>query len=240
MSDLATLRFFSTPAHACSYLEEHQATSLFVDPHARITPRLYADLTQMGFRRSGDYLYRPQCGNCQACIPARVRVADFTPNRSQRRVMRRNAGLQVEVIAPRFTNELYQLYSRYIERRHGDGDMFPPTQEQFASFLMSSWSDTRFCCLRDDDGALLAVAVMDQLDDGLSAVYSFYEPNLPERGLGTQAILWQIQHCQTLGLPYLYLGYWIRRCRKMRYKQAFQPLELLQEGAWSDATTATP
>lgn len=234
MSDLATLRFFSTPAHACSYLEEHQATTLFVDPHARITPRLYADLTQLGFRRSGDYLYRPHCGTCQACIPARVRVADFEPNRSQRRIQRRNKGLRVEVIAPRFTNELYQLYSRYIERRHGDGDMFPPSQEQFASFLMSSWSDTRFCCFRDEHDTLLAVAVVDQLDDGLSAVYTFYDPEYPGRSLGSQAILWQIQHCRDKGLAYLYLGYWIRRCRKMRYKQQFQPLELLCNDVWAE------
>ena len=234
MSDLATLRFFSTPAHACSYLEDHQATTLFVDPHARITPALYSDLTRMGFRRSGDYLYRPHCGPCQACIPARVRVTDFTPNRSQRRIIKRNQDLRVEVVEPRFTNELYQLYSRYIERRHGDGDMFPPSQEQFASFLMSSWSETRFCCFRDQDDQLLAVAVMDQLADGLSAVYTFYEPNLPELSLGTYAILWQIAHCRDKGLPHLYLGYWIRRCRKMRYKEAFQPLELLRQDVWGE------
>ncbi|MCH8542966.1 MAG: arginyltransferase [Alcanivorax sp.] len=234
MSDLATLRFFSTPAHACSYLEDHQATTLFVDPHARITPALYSDLTRMGFRRSGDYLYRPHCGPCQACIPARVRVMDFVPNRSQRRIIKRNEGLRVEVVEPRFTNELYQLYSRYIERRHGDGDMFPPSQEQFASFLMSSWSETRFCCFRDQDDQLLAVAVMDQLADGLSAVYTFYEPNLPELSLGTYAILWQIRHCREKALPHLYLGYWIRRCRKMRYKEAFQPLELLRQDVWGE------
>ncbi|MBZ2187820.1 arginyltransferase [Alcanivorax sp. JB21] len=234
MSDLATLRFFSTPAHACSYLEDHQATTLFVDPHARITPALYNDLTRMGFRRSGDYLYRPHCGPCQACIPARVRVMDFSPNRSQRRIMARNERLRVEVVEPRFTNELYQLYSRYIERRHGDGDMFPPSQEQFASFLMSSWSDTRFCCFRDEDDQLLAVAVMDQLADGLSAVYTFYEPNRPELSLGTYAILWQIRHCRDKALPHLYLGYWIRRCRKMRYKEAFQPLELLRQDVWGE------
>ena len=234
MSDLATLRFFSTPAHACSYLEDHQATTLFVDPHARITPALYNDLTRMGFRRSGDYLYRPHCGPCQACIPARVRVMDFAPNRSQRRIMARNQRLRVEVVEPRFTNELYQLYSRYIERRHGDGDMFPPSQEQFASFLMSSWSDTRFCCFRDEDDQLLAVAVMDQLADGLSAVYTFYEPNRPELSLGTYAILWQIRHCRDKALPHLYLGYWIRRCRKMRYKEAFQPLELLRQDVWGE------
>lgn len=234
MSNLATLRFFSTPAHACSYLEEHQATTLFVDPKARITPELYGDLTRIGFRRSGDYLYRPHCNACTACIPARVRVADFSPRRTQRRVLARNAAVQVEMIRPLFTNELYQLYSRYIERRHGDGDMFPPTQEQFASFLMSSWSDTRFCCFRDPLGQLLAVAVVDLLSDGLSAVYTFYDPTRTDLSLGSLAVLWQIEFCRARGLPYLYLGYWIRRCRKMRYKQDFQPLELLLDEQWQD------
>lgn len=235
MSNLSALRFFSTPAHACSYLEEQQATTLFVDPKTQISPRLYDELTRLGFRRSGDYLYRPHCQLCAACIPARVRAAEFSPRRAQRRILQRNAGLQVELIAPIFTQELYQLYSRYIEERHGDGDMFPPSQEQFASFLMSSWSDTRFCCFRDADGRLLAVAVIDVMQDGVSAVYTFYEPSLPELGLGTLAVLWQIDYCQQHQLPYVYLGYWIQNCRKMRYKSAFQPLEIFVEDRWQDA-----
>ena len=231
MSDLSTLRFFSTPAHNCSYLEGQEATTLFVDPHARVSTRLYSDLSRMGFRRSGDYLYRPHCRNCDACIPARVDAHRFRTRRRHRRIMAANAGLEVEEMNPAFTPELYRLYSRYIASRHGDGDMFPPSEEQFTSFLMSSWSDTRFFCFREDE-RLLAVAVTDFLEDGLSAVYTFFEPSLPKRSRGTWAILWQIEHCRRMGLPWLYLGYWISECQRMRYKDDFQPLQLLRNGKW--------
>lgn len=231
MTDLSTLRFFSTPAHACSYLEDRQATTLFVDPNANITPELYRELSGLGFRRSGDYLYRPHCKGCQACIPVRIPVADFSARRRHKRILKRNAAMQVEVIPARFSQELYRLYARYIESRHGDGDMFPPSEEQFASFLMSDWSDTRFCCFRRH-GQLVAVAVIDRLRDGLSAVYTFFEPNMPELSLGTYAILWQIDYCLEQGLPQLYLGYWIRDCQKMRYKDQFAPLEYFADGHW--------
>lgn len=231
MTDLSTLRFFSTPAHSCSYLEDRQATTLFVDPGARITPGLYRDLSRLGFRRSGDYLYRPHCSHCQACIPVRIPVDRFSPRRRHRRILKRNEDLRVDVIAPRFDRELYLLYARYIESRHGDGDMFPPSEEQFASFLMSDWSDTRFCCFRLD-GKLVAVAVIDVLEDSLSAVYTFFEPELPARSLGTFAILWQIEYCRAQQIPWLYLGYWIRSCQKMRYKEQFRPLEIFHHGRW--------
>lgn len=237
MSNLSTLRFFTTPAHACSYLEDRQAVTLFVDPHARINPQLYSDLTEMGFRRSGDYIYRPHCQGCNACIPARVDCAAFRPRRRHRRVLAANRDLQVESMAPTFNRELYLLYSRYIESRHGDGDMFPPTQEQFASFLMSSWSDTRFHCARLD-GRLVAVAVTDQLADGMSAVYTFFDPDLEHRSLGTWAILWQIEHARRQSLPWLYLGYWVSGCRKMEYKQDFQPLQLYRDGQWAERRTS--
>lgn len=231
MSNLATLRFFSTPAHACSYLEEREASTIFVDPQARITHRLYSQLSDMGFRRSGDYIYRPHCQHCNACIAARIDVANFQTRRRHKRIWKANQDLQIETIKPRFSRELYHLYSRYIEVRHGDGDMFPPSQEQFASFLMSSWSDSRFHCFRKDD-QLLAVAVTDQLDHGLSAVYTFFDPDAENRSLGTLAILWQIEHARELGLPWVYLGYWIADCQKMSYKSDFQPLQLLQDNQW--------
>ena len=232
MTDLSTLRFFSTPAHACSYLEARQATTLFVDPAARITPALYSELTTLGFRRSGDYLYRPHCKGCQACIPVRIPVHEAQLKRRHKRIMARNDDLHVEVMPARFERDLYRLYARYIEQRHGDGDMYPPSEEQFASFLMSDWSDTRFCCFRDRQDQLLAVAVVDRLGDGLSAVYTFYDPDQAERSLGTYAILWQIEHCRRLGMKHLYLGYWIRDCRKMQYKNQFSPLEYFQDGLW--------
>ena len=115
MTDLATLRFFRTPAHACSYLEDRQASTLFVDPQARVTNRLYSDLSRQGFRRSGDYLYRPYCDGCSACVPVRVRTSDFTTRRRHRRIWRANQDLQLEIRPARFTREIYRLYARYIE-----------------------------------------------------------------------------------------------------------------------------
>lgn len=237
MSDLSELRFFRTPAHPCSYLEGRQAATLFVDPQTPLDARLYSELSRLGFRRSGDYLYRPHCEGCQACIPARVRVADFRPRRRHRRLIKRNSDLSVSEEPARYTREIYRLYARYIDQRHGDGDMFPPSEEQFTGFLTCDWADTRFHCFRDPDDRLLAVAVTDHLDDGLSAVYTFFDPDQEARGLGVNALLWQIQASHRLGLPYLYLGYWIRQCQKMSYKSQYQPLELLRDGRWRLLTT---
>ena len=234
MSDLSELRFFRTPAHPCSYLEGQQAATLFVDPQTRLDVALYSELSRLGFRRSGDYLYRPHCEGCQACIPARVRVADFQPRRRHKRLMQRNADLRVSEEPARYTREIYRLYARYIDQRHGDGDMYPPSEEQFTSFLTCDWADTRFHCFRDGDDQLLAVAVTDHLDDGLSAVYTFFDPDRGERGLGVNALLWQIQASHRRGLPYLYLGYWIRQCQKMRYKSQYRPLEVLIQGQWRE------
>jgi len=137
----------------------------------------------------------------------------------------------VESRPARFDREIYSLYARYIDSRHGDGDMYPPSEEQFTGFLISHWSDTRFFCFRDSE-RLLAVAVVDRLQDGLSAVYTFYDPDEPGRGLGNLAVLWQLERCRREGLPYLYLGYWVQDCRKMAYKGDFRPLEQLRDNAW--------
>ncbi|MDX1805308.1 MAG: arginyltransferase [Alcanivorax sp.] len=233
MTDLSTLRFFRTPAHACSYLEDRQASTLFVDPQATLTPALYSELSQLGFRRSGDYLYRPHCDRCQACIPARIRVGDFHPRRRHRRILKRNNMLVVSREPARFSREFYRLYASYIDHRHGDGDMYPPSEEQFNNFLICDWAATEFYCFREQ-GQLRAVAVTDRLDDGLSAVYTFFDPTLQDRSLGVMALLWQIDQCRRLNLPYLYLGYWIRQCQKMNYKSQYRPLELLVHGHWQE------
>lgn len=231
MSDLSTLRFFRTPAHQCSYLEDRQATTLFVDPQANITPGMYSELSRMGFRRSGDFLYRPHCQGCDACIPARIPVNEFRPHRRHRRTLRDNQDIHVLHQPAGFSMEIYRLYARYIEARHGDGDMYPPSEEQFCNFLMSQWSDTRFHCFYLGD-RLVSVAVVDRLQDGLSAVYTFFDPAFSRRGPGNLAVLEEMEECRRQGLPYLYLGYWVRQCRKMNYKRNFTPLELLVDGRW--------
>ncbi|MCC5885973.1 MAG: arginyltransferase [Gammaproteobacteria bacterium] len=234
MTNLAQLKFFATPKHACSYLEARQATTLFVDPAARIDNPLYSALSSLGFRRSGRHIYRPHCEHCSACIPIRIPVDRFRARRAQRRVWLRNEDLEVRLTAPALTAENYDLYARYIGARHQDGDMYPPSPDQFRSFLLCDWSDTRFVEFRSE-GTLLAVAVMDRVQDGLSAIYTFFDPDRNERSLGVQAVLWQIQHAVDLGLPYLYLGYWIKQCQKMSYKSGYRPLEMFLGERWIEA-----
>lgn len=229
--ELGTKQFYLTPGHPCSYLPRQEAQTLFLDPRETITPALYESLTEQGFRRSGSHLYRPHCRACRACVPTRIPVSDFVPKRSQRRVAQRNLDLRVEVEAAVFSPRVYDLYARYVSGRHRDGDMYPPSTEQFRSFLLSQWCDTLFVCSWLGE-ALVAVAVTDRQPAGLSAVYNFFDPDLDDRGLGVFSILQQIELARSLGLAHLYLGYWIRDCQKMRYKIDYRPIELFANGAW--------
>lgn len=231
MTDLAHLKFYATQPHPCSYLPEEQAVTLFLDPQQPIQSDTYSQLSELGFRRSGEHLYRPHCAQCRACVPARIPAADFVPNKQQLRIHKRNRDLQVTTRRPVMNEEIYQLYSRYIIARHSDGDMFPPSREQFQSFLVS---EDAFCEFNEFrlDGRLLAVAVTDRLNNGLSAVYTFFDPDQSRRSLGRYAILWQIEQARRSGLPAVYLGYWIRNCRKMNYKTEYRPLEMLINQRW--------
>ncbi|MBM4206095.1 MAG: arginyltransferase [Gammaproteobacteria bacterium] len=232
-SESTELRFFLTPEHPCSYLHDRQAKTLFLDPRETISGSLYSRLTNVGFRRSGSHLYRPQCGGCTACIPTRLRISAFEPNRTQRRCLRDNQDLRFELAPAAWSPQVFNLYERYIAGRHRDGDMFPASEDQFRSFLLSPWATTFFLCAWVGP-ELAAVAVFDRLEQGLSAVYTFYEPELEKRGLGTRMILEEIHLAEALGLPWLYLGYWIRDSEKMRYKTNFRPVQLLVNGQWVD------
>lgn len=231
MTVLSSLKVFATHPHTCSYLPEQQATTLFIDPGAEIDSPVYSQLSELGFRRSGPHLYRPHCARCSACVAARIPVDEFRPSRQQRRIWRRNQDLSVVERAQLDSDEFYALYARYIEGRHRDGDMYPPNAQQFESFLTREWGVTEYQCFYDGD-QLLAVAVIDVMDNGLSAIYTFYDPDLPGRSLGAYAILWQIERARELGLASVYLGYWIKQCRKMSYKINYRPIELLINGRW--------
>ncbi len=231
-SSLRDLKVYTTYPHSCSYLENREATTLFVDPRQEVDQALYSNLSVLGFRRSGNHLYRPHCSHCQACIPARIPVAEFEPNRAQRRAMRRNADLEVECTDDIRDEAAFDLYRRYIDRRHSDGDMYPPDREQYLSFLNNAWECTRYYRFYEG-GKLTAISVVDALLDGLSAIYTFFEPEAEQRSLGRYAILWQIEQTAALGLDYLYLGYWIKDCRKMAYKSEYRPLELYVNGRWT-------
>ena len=226
------LRFYHTLPHAGSYLDDQEASTLFLDPQQTVTAEIYDALTQLGFRRSGQHLYRPQCDACNACQSVRVRVADFKPSRQQNRAFKRNQDLSWKLVPTDFNQEHYQLYERYLNSRHADGDMYPPSEEQFKNFLLVNQRWSNLVEFRDPDGKLVAVAAVDQLQDGLSAIYTFFDPEEKNRSLGVFAILWQLKQASVMQLPYVYLGYWIKACRKMNYKQDYQPLEILNKQVW--------
>mgnify|MGYP002395199809 CR=1 FL=1 len=230
-ASLRDIKVFTTFPHDCSYLQGQEATTLFIDPRQRVSEALYTQLSLLGFRRSGDHIYRPHCARCSACIAARVPVRDFTMSRSQRRVWQRNRDLTLETCSAIFDDESYDLYSRYIKGRHADGDMYPPDRDQYQSFLNNGLGCTRYFKLRKDE-QLIAVLVCDEMLDGLSAIYTFYDPDEHQRSLGTYAVLVEIEQARQRQLDYLYLGYWIQDCHKMNYKSKFQPLELLLGGEW--------
>lgn len=225
------VRLFLTLPHACGYYADRAAQNLVLDPSAPNLDRLYPGALAQGFRRAGGHLYRPRCARCHACMPCRLPVADFRPDRSQRRCLKRNADLDIVEARPGHTEERFALYAKYLRHRHPGGGMDDPGIEDFEQFLSAPWSPTLFLEMRRG-GKLLGVAVTDVCVSGLSAVYTFFDPHEQARGLGTFGILSQVELARRRGLEYLYLGYWIEGHPKMDYKRRFQPLELLGETGW--------
>ncbi len=227
-----TLALYSGTPHPCGYLPGHTATTLFPDPRVPVDTHLYSRLIDHGFRRSGEHIYRPHCQDCNACIPVRIPVAAFQPNRVQKRTWRRNADLQVSRVAAVRNEEHFALYRRYLATRHPGGGMDDPDPEHYLSFFTHPRIDTAFYEFRLR-GQLLAVAIVDHLEQGLSAVYTFFDPDHHARSLGVYAVLWQIEEASRLGLPWVYLGYWIEASPKMRYKSQYRPLEAYRGGRWN-------
>lgn len=231
MSAINNIKVFKTPPHPCSYLDDRKATTLFIDPNIQVTELVYSELNEMGFRRSGKHFYTPHCNQCKECIPTRIPIDSYTPGRRHQRIVNKNSDLSVTQVATIDSDEHYQLYARYIELRHREGDMYPPSEAQYLQFIGDATAFSHFVEYRHQ-GRLLAVSVTDELPGCLSAIYTFFEPDEQHRSLGNYAILSLIESAKQQARDYLYLGYWIRECRKMAYKIDFRPIELFINGRW--------
>lgn len=230
---MISIPLFLTQEYDCSYLAGEQAQSAFVHPTFQLTSALYSQLTEQGFRRSGDQVYIPKCPQCSACLPARLAVNEFKINRNQKRCLKKNSQTRAIVKPPVFEQQHYDMYMRYQKMRHGEGSMAESSPDEYLNFLGSTWCDTRF--VEFSIGSKLAgIAVIDYLDNALSAVYTFFEPEFSSHSLGVYAVLWQIEQAKLQQREFLYLGFWIKNCKKMSYKSKYRPLQLFIDNCWTE------
>ncbi len=235
--------FYTTAPLPCPYVAGRVERKVVTEITGLEAEALHDRLSRAGFRRSHNIAYAPVCPSCQSCIPIRIPVATFQPDRTLRRINKANAELEGYEVQARATTEQYQLFQRYQQARHGDGDMATMSFYDYRAMVEDTPIETSVIEFRDRDDRLVSACLTDRLADGLSAVYSFFAPGMEKRSLGTHAVLWLIDRAKLLGLPYVYLGYWVPESRKMAYKARFRPAEILIGGAWrllSESDFATP
>jgi arginine-tRNA-protein transferase len=230
--------FYTTAPLPCPYVSGRTERKVVTEITGPDADAVHDRLSRAGFRRSHNIAYAPVCPSCHACVPIRIPVRDFQPDRSLRRILRANATLEGYEMPPRATAEQFQLFQRYQQLRHGDGDMATMSFYDYRAMVEDTPIETLVVEYRDPDGRLVGACLTDKLGDGLSAVYSFFAPGLEKRSLGTYTILWLVERARSLDLPYVYLGYWVPESRKMSYKTRFRPSEILAGGTWRVLTDA--
>ena len=225
------IRLFETVVDDCPYLENQQSASILVDPDHRVDAALFAMLSRSGFRRSGEMLYSPKCPTCNACVSVRIPASEFKASRSQKRTWRRNRDLTVRIEPVMFKQDHFEMYLRYQKHRHPESSMCDDDPKKYIYFITSEFSESRFLSMYHKQ-RLVGISVLDQFAGGLSAVYTFFEPDCSNRSLGTYAILYMIKLARMRQVPYVYLGYWIDGSGKMDYKRNFRPLQGYIDRRW--------
>ncbi len=224
--------FYTTAPLPCPYVPGRTERKVVTEITGAEAESLHDKLSRAGFRRSHNIAYAPVCPGCNSCVPIRIPVAGFQPDRTLRRIAKANAGVEGFVMPARASAEQFQLFQRYQQARHGDGDMATMSFYDYRAMVEDTPIETWLVEFREADETLLGACLTDKLGDGLSAVYSYFAPGQDKRSLGTYAILWLIEKAKSLGLPYVYLGYWVPESRKMAYKARFRPSEVLTGGQW--------
>ena len=230
--------FYTTAPLPCPYVAGRTERKIVTEITGAEAEALHDRLSRAGFRRSHNIAYAPVCPSCTACVPIRIPVARFEPGRNLRRIARDNAAVTGFEAAARATAEQFQLFQRYQQSRHSEGDMAGMSFYDYRAMVEDTPIETMIVEFRDPDERLIGACLTDRLGDGLSAVYSYFAPGLDKRSLGTYAILWLIERARQLGLPHVYLGYWVPESRKMAYKARFTPTEILSRGTWRTLTAA--
>ncbi len=228
---MISIPLFLTEQSPCSYLDKKNAQSAFVHPSFTLNTAIYSQLIEQGFRRSGNEVYTPHCPSCSACIPTRIAVDQFLATKNQQRCIKKNNNTSVIIKPAIFEQVHYDMYMRYQKYKHSNGSMVNSSEDDYINFLASNWCNTLFVEFSIEN-QLAAVAIVDLLDNALSAVYTFFDPDFSRYGLGNYAVLWQIQHALDLHLKFVYMGFWIPDCRKMSYKTQYQPIQGFIEQQW--------